>query len=224
MKECEKARAGRKTGFETIRDSIRAWGNCLAMGCSGSYYTDMKTARTFSAIFLCLLLLASCATAIRKDLIEQGVRDLPISKLEQSPDSYQGRLFILGGIIVNTRLSQEGSIIEAIYVPVDSWGYLKEMPKTTVRFMALYPKSKGYLDPAIYRANRTITLAGTFTGLRSGKIDEMAYTYPFFRIDDLHLWEERVYAPAYYDPWGPYPYWRYPYGRYPYWGWGSPWW
>lgn len=91
--------------------------------------------------------------------------------------------------------------------------------------MALYPRSKGFLDPAIYRANRAITLAGTFAGLRNGKIDDMTYTYPFFHVEDLHLWEEQMYGPSYCnEPWGSYPYWRHPYGRYPYWGWGSPWW
>ncbi|HAR96636.1 MAG TPA: hypothetical protein DCR97_11850 [Deltaproteobacteria bacterium] len=183
----------------------------------------MKGLRMFSAIFLSLLL-AACTTAIRKDLIQRGIRDLPVSKLEQNPGSYQGSLFVLGGIIVNTRASQEGSIIEAVYAPVNSGGYLKEIPKDTSRFMALYPKSKGFLDPAIYKANRAVTLAGTFEGLRNGKIDEMPYTYPFFHIEDLRLWEEQIYAPTpWNDPWTPYPYWRYPYGRYPFWGWGSPW-
>jgi outer membrane lipoprotein len=184
--------------------------------------------RAAVAIVLISLLVVSCATAIRRDLIQQGIRDLPIAQLEQKPDSYTGRLFVLGGIIVSTRLTQEGSVIEAVYVPVDSSGYLLEMPKTTIRFKALYPRSRGYLDPAIYRANRTITLAGTFTGLLSGKIDEMEYTYHLFRIEDLHLWQEREHVAAYnpdlWGPWGPYPYWRYPYARYPYGGFGSRWW
>lgn len=186
------------------------------------YYTVMKRWSNLLVVFLCLFLI-SCASPIPRDLIKQGVRDLPLKGLGQRPDSFKGKLFVLGGVIVNTRLTQEGSIIEAIYVPVDSRGYLKEIPKTTTRFLAFCPRSKGYLDPAIYRANRTVTLAGTFTGLQDGKIDEMPYIYPLFSINELHLWEERVYTPAYWsDPWGPYPHWRYPYGRYPYWG--SPWW
>lgn len=188
----------------------------LAMVQVCDYYGTVKSLRAFSVIFFCLFL-AACTTTIRKDLIQRGTRDLPVSRLEQNPDSYRGSLFVLGGIIVNTKVSEEGSIIEAVYVPVDSSGYLNEVPKSTTRFMALYPKSKGFLDPAIYKANRSVTLAGAFAGLRKGKIDEMVYTYPFFHIEDLHLWEERIYGPIYRnDPTGPYPCWHYPYGRYPY--------
>ena len=44
--------------------------------------------------------------------------------------------------------------------------------------------------------------------LRKGRIDEMEYTYPVFRIRQIYLWpRERQYYPAtYYDPWFyPYP-------------------
>jgi hypothetical protein len=55
--------------------------------------------------------------------------------------------------------------------------------------------------------------AGEFLEIRKGKIDQMEYAYPVFKIKQIHLWErEEYYSPGY-------PY----YYPYPYW-WYDPWW
>ena len=111
---------------------------------------------------------------------------------------------------------EQGSVIEATFVPVDSHGYLKTAMHGEGRFLATYPKSKGMLDPLIYKRGREITLAGEFVGLRKGRINEMEYVYPLFEIKEIYLWkEEEDDWPAYpnyylpwYDPWArPYPLW-----------------
>ena len=48
-----------------------------------------------------------------------------------------------------------------------------------------------------------ISAAGEFIGMRTGTIDEAEYLFPFFRIVDIYLWEER--SSYYYMP-PPYPY------------------
>ena len=108
-------------------------------------------------------------------------------------------------------------MISAIFVPVDSMGYLKDSGVFNSRFLAIYPKEKGFLDPLIFLQEREITVAGEFKGTRSGRIDEMEYTYPLFEIKDIYLWEERMdyyIAPPFYPLWdypGMYygPWWRY---------------
>ncbi len=151
--------------------------------------------------------------------------DIQLSELRQNPEIYKGRLFVLGGIIVKTTLTAEGSLIEALYVPVDSMGYLKGLDTSQGRFLAIY-RGKDILDPVIFREKREITLAGSFIGTRTGRIDELDFTYPFFEIEELYLWEEA--REEYLAP--PYPSWYYPwyyppyYPRYhPYW-WYDPWW
>jgi outer membrane lipoprotein len=156
----------------------------------------------------------SCAPVIRRDLMDAAIRNIPLSEVKQHPESYVGKLFVLGGIIADTRVTAEGSLIEALYVTVDSQGYLKDVTPDG-RFQALFPKESGLLDPMIFRKERAITLAGEFVGTRKGKIGEMEYVYPFFKIKEIHLWQERreyyMYSSYYY----PYPY--------MYWG-GYPWW
>jgi outer membrane lipoprotein len=174
--------------------------------------------------------LAACSPVLTREVMKQGIRDVSLNQISQSPEGYKGKLFILGGMIVETRFVEKGSQIEALSVPVDSFGYLKEKGPVQGRFLAFYPKAKGLLDPAVYKKGREVTLAGEFVEMRQGKIDEMEYLYPVFEIKQIYLWEEHrdyygpynyyypyYYSPYYYDPfYGP---WGMPYGYfgYPYW-------
>lgn len=167
------------------------------------------------SVVLVLFLCASCASAINKDLLREGTRNPDLGALVQTPDLFRSKLFILGGIIARTTLTPQGSEVEALYTPVDSLGYTERPGKSAMRYLAVYPKEKGTLDPLIYRRGRNITMAGVFTGIEKGVVDKMEYTFPVFRIEEIHLAEEVRYA----QPYPAYPYWD------PYWGpyWGPGW-
>lgn len=181
--------------------------------------------RKFVFIISGMLILSSCAPVLRRDIMETAIRKFSLSDIKNKPDPYKGKLFVLGGSIINTKITAEGSQIEALYIPVNSRGYLKdEEPLPTAgRFLAILPKEQGTLDPLIYRKERHITVAGDFIGTHLGKIDEVEYTFPIFRIVQIYLWKETEYYPSYY--YYPYPFWWYdpwwrpwgPWWRYPYW-------
>jgi starvation-inducible outer membrane lipoprotein len=164
------------------------------------------------------LVLFCCAPVLRKEVMDSSIRDISLAEIKSNPDLFRGKLFAFGGIIVSTNITTEGSLIEALYVRVDSRGNFEGISPSDGRFLALFPQESGFLDPMIFRSKREITLAGDFVGMRVGTIDGTEYLYPFFRIIDLYLWEERstyYYVPPPYPYWGgfPYPYW----GGYPYW-------
>jgi outer membrane lipoprotein len=178
-------------------------------------------------ISVILLALTACSPVLNRDLMNRGIREVPFSGLRETPDAYEGKLFILGGLIVESRFTGTGSQIEALAVPVDSLGYLESSERSQGRFLAVNPRSQGLLDPLVYRRGREVTIAGTFIEARKGKIDEMDYVYPVFEIKQIYLWDERkdyYNSPGYYsnypyynspfmsDRWGrpyPYPYWPY---------------
>jgi len=166
--------------------------------------------RSFPLVLI-ILMLFSCAPVLRKDLMQQGMINFELSDIRQDPADFKGRLFILGGIIVRTSLTKEGSLIEAIHVPVNSRGYLKNTDKFNGRFLAIY-RGK-ILDPAVFREKREITLAGELIDIRRGMIDEIEYVYPYFDIREIYLWEEtppEMYYRYPYDPYySPYPYFWY---------------
>ncbi len=164
-----------------------------------------------------LLFLAACSPVLNKSLMREGLRDVPLSTVRETPDTYKGKLFILGGLIIETKHTERGSQIEALAVPVNGLGYLKdEVRVRDGRFLAVYPKERGFLEPLIYKKGRQVTLAGEFLELKKAKLDETEYTYPVFEIRQIYLWDE--YSDRYY--YAPY-YYYYPYS-YPYWY--DPWW
>jgi outer membrane lipoprotein len=174
------------------------------------------------------LVLSACSPVLTREVMREGARDISFNQLREAPDAYKGKLFILGGLIAENRFSEKGSQIEALRVSVDSLGYLRGSERTQGRFLALYPKSKGLLDPMVYKRGREITMGGEFVEVRKGKIDEMEYVYPVFEIREIYLWQEQkeyygpnYYYPYYYDPFyyrSPFMYdpWGLPYGN-PYW-------
>lgn len=169
-------------------------------------------------ITIILSLLSSCAPVIRKEIMKSAQLDVSLHDIKGKPELYKGKSLILGGLIVNTRFTEKGSQIEAVYVPTDSKGYLKNMEAVNGRYLAMFPKEKGLIDPLIYSQGRRITIAVEFIDIQTGKIDEMEYRYPLFEIKEIYLWEEEKYTqPPYYYP--------YPYG-YDRWGrpYPPPWW
>ena len=153
-----------------------------------------------------IMSLFSCAPVLRVDLMKTGTFDARLQEIKDNPETYKGQLFILGGIIAGTTATEKGSMIEALYVPVNSRGYLKWATASHERFLAVF--SEKFLEPLIFSKGREVTLAGEFVEVRKGRIEEMEYTYPLFEIKELYLWEERK---DYYYVEPPYPYWNPPY-------------
>ncbi len=171
----------------------------------------------------------SCAPVLDRKLMREGQRNVPFDELRADPEAHKGSLYILGGLIVETRFAEQGSQIEVLSLPIDSYGYLEESERSSGRFLAVYPKDKALLDPLIFKKGREIALAGEFRGIRKGKIDDMEYDYPVFEIRQIHLFEEHLPYNQYPYPYAPYPpyYTPYPYWYNPYWGpWPPPpgWW
>ena len=170
-------------------------------------------------ISLLLSAVVACSPVLNKDLMKEGARAFDPRHLLETPEVFKDGLFIFGGVIVETRLMEAGSQVEGLFVPVDRYGYLSSEARYQGRFLALYPRSRGMLDPLIYKKGREITLAAEFQEVRKGKIDEMEVAYPVFEIREVYLWEEyRNYPAGYYWPgyYYPYPYY-YPYMYDPWW-------
>ncbi len=163
-----------------------------------------------------LFLISSCTYVISSPMREKARTDVPFSSIKENVDKYKGSIFILGGIIVSTKNTEEGSIIEAVHSEVDAFGNIIDPDRSAGRFMAIY---RGYLDPLIYKKGREITIAGELIGSRKKSIGEIEYKYPLFEIKEIYLWRE---VRGYFYPPPPYPYPPYWY-RYPYW-WYDPWW
>ena len=168
-------------------------------------------------LIITAVLFSGCTPVLDRQLMKEGAREFQLGHLTETPEAFKDKLFVLGGVIAETRLVEQGSQIEALFVPVNAYGDLMDLERVQGRFLAVYPRSRGILDPMIYSKGRLVTLAGTFIEARKGKIDELEYLYPVFEVRQVHLWEEYPQYPYGYG-W-PYPYYYpsyYLYYRMPY--------
>jgi len=170
----------------------------------------MKKRNLFLAFLLtgAFLLTTGCAV-MSKDLRREAEKDLSFSEVFKDPEAHEGKVVILGGAIVDSKNTKEGTLLEVLQKPLDMVGEPRDVDQSGGRFLALYD---GFLDVAIYSKGREITVGGVVQGKRVMPLGEIQYAYPVIGAREIHLWpdmkKERM---------SPYPYWGYPY-------WGYPWW
>ncbi|MGR9114452.1 MAG: Slp family lipoprotein [Gammaproteobacteria bacterium] len=164
----------------------------------------------------------------------QGCSNLPVA-IKNPPEldinykdaiarltKYQGMQVRWGGTIIDVENEETFTRIQILYYPLNGNGRPKLSQQTEGRFVLESPK---FLDPAIYRKDSEITVAGRLKGEIIRKVGKKTLKLPVISAETLHLWPERYkdecrgyyYSPYYYGiyPYGFYGYYRYPHLYYP---------
>jgi outer membrane lipoprotein len=173
----------------------------------------------FLVLNLCALVfqLNACTPVISHQLMEQVDRNLTYGTLTSRSDEAKGKIVLLGGTIVQTLPKPTQTEIEAVQKQLSSSGEPYLTDKSEGRFLVIVGR---FLDPAIYRPGRDITVAGEVREPVLRRLGEIDYRYPVISGMELYLWKEPIPPRPYPygDPWGdPYLYrrwWRHPF--YPY--------
>jgi len=167
-------------------------------------------------IIIVSLLLSGCAHVMHV-MSDRALKmvdpEIRFKELLRDPEAYRGRVVLLGGVIIQTKNTKEGAIIEVLQKDIDRWGRPIEEDVSGGRFLILY---QGYLEPLIYSAGKEITVVGEVAGKKIMPLGEIEYAYPVISPREMHLTrpfyrELYPYPPYRYDP-----YW-YPYRYRPYW-------
>lgn len=169
--------------------------------------------RPRSSLLFLFVLLAGCTHAISKDLLKGVERSVTFSQIFASPETYEGRSVLVGGVIVRTTNKVEGTLLEVYATALDRQGRPIDTDRSAGRFLALH---MGFLDPEIYKQGRKVTIVGTVQGAQTAFLGEILYRYPYLIAKEIHLWEQATpqetsrweICPC--DPW-------YPWGWYPWW-------
>jgi len=161
----------------------------------------------------CFALLGGCAP-FSKEIMRQVDPTLTFAKVQQDPQPYMGKIGLWGGLIVETENRKDETLLKVMRTELDYEKRPLNPDRSAGRFIIRY---SGFLDPAIYRQGREITVAGEVAGKEALPIGGIMYTYPVILPKEIRLWEKGLGASYGYPPWfwAPYPYWYY---RYPYWG------
>lgn len=173
--------------------------------------------RNIPFIIINLVLLGACATDVPLE-IRQDIAGNPVTINAVKSDivRYKGTDVRWGGIIAAVDNNQSDTWIEVVGRDLGSYGQPVGLddPAARGRFIA---RIDGFLDPAIYKVNRGITVYGRVEDSIVRSIDKHPYTYPLVKAKSYYLWSNNQLYPqrAYYYPYYPYGYY-YPYGPYRY--------
>ena len=174
-----------------------------------------KDVLILTGVFVFMLLAAGCRPKIAKDLKAKIDTRIQFKQVIQNPELFLGKTVLWGGVIIHTKNTKEGTLIEILQKPTDSQSRPKAVDISEGRFLALYD---GYLDSAIYAQGREVTIAGVIEGKKVLQLGEIEYTYPLVSVKDIHLWPVKDKKLYYYPEWHYYyPEWHYRWWHYPYW-------
>ena len=170
--------------------------------------------RLTAILFTLLSLFCGCAHVFPEDLLKTVNRGISFKELREDPGRYTGETVLLAGVVVKVEYRDNLSLLEIYQTAMDREDRPVNVDVSGGRFMAQY---HGFLDRAIYREGRKVTVVGRIEGVKVRKLGEIDYRYPLIVVRDIHLWKEekpRVCDPY---PWypmgmrGPFGPWYYPY-------------
>lgn len=162
------------------------------------------------------VLLGACASVVPETIRTAAPGNVQIAEVRAQPAQYNDAMIRWGGNIISTRNERDHTVLDIVARDLDSDGRPLAEDKSLGRFLV---KVHGFLDPAVYKAEREVTVRGRIEGVVEQAIGEYRYTYPVVRADDIYLWKPRLpidphypyyYDPFWYDPWYP---WGWPYYR-----------
>jgi outer membrane lipoprotein len=143
----------------------------------------MKIMVALSAV---TLLLQGCTYAISPEMSARADKTISFEMIQADPDTFKGKIVLLGGTIAQTTNTGQGTVIEVVQKPLDYWGKPKRTDRTGGRFLVV---SSGYLDAMIFSPGRAITVAAEVAGTRDKALGEADYSYPVVIVRELKLWE-----------------------------------
>lgn len=155
-----------------------------------------------------LTLAAGCAPAISTSLQQEAGSRVGFAELSSQPDSYKGRLTILGGEVMSVTPWGKGSLLTVDQRELDD----RLNPVGTASGGTFVVESDEWLNSQVYVPKSKVVVAGVVAGARDGRLLLKArqvtflapptwekYYYPVPREwypPELEYW----YTPPYFDP------------------------
>lgn len=145
-------------------------------------------------LLVCVTLaLVSCAAAISREGLKHVDDDLDFSRLLRDPQAHMGKTVLFGGTIIETENYPDRSVLAVIEYPLGSGNRPDAGRSAGGRFLL---STTEFLDPAIYRPGRQVTVLGSVSGQEIRPLQERLYSYPVIELSEIYLWPERAASPA----------------------------
>ena len=109
-----------------------------------------------------------------------------------SPESFKGRVLVLGGEVLHAKRLKDGTQIELLQLPLeDGEEPSLDRQQSQGRFLAL---QREFLDPATMVAGTRVTIVGEVSGAKTERLDDIEYRYPILILKHLHVWPAQSYG------------------------------
>ncbi|MBU6432670.1 MAG: Slp family lipoprotein [Nitrospirae bacterium] len=129
---------------------------------------------------------SSSPVGIPETLDSQIDRKLTFTDVLTSPETYKGRLVLLGGEILKAKRLKEGTQVELLQLPLnENQEPTTDLTQSQGRMLVLH---QGFLDPAILTPGLLVTFVGEISGVIIEKMDEVDYRYPTLTVMHWYAW------------------------------------
>ena len=109
-----------------------------------------------------------------------------------SPESYKGRVLVLGGEVLKAKRLRDSTQIELLQLPLDEGeAPSRDRQQSQGRFLALRQE---FLDPATMVEGTRVTVVGEVSGAKTDRLDDVEYRYPTLIVKHLHVWPLESYG------------------------------
>ena len=153
------------------------------------YSTSMGTRFLNVWVLMLLLVAVGCASSpvgIPETLESHLDKNLTFTDVLTSPESYKGRLILLGGEILKAKRLKEGTQVELLQLPLNKdQEPTTDLKQSQGRMFVLHP---GSLDPATLTPGMLVTFVGEVSGSIIEKMDEVDYRYPTLTVKHWYVW------------------------------------
>jgi outer membrane lipoprotein len=147
--------------------------------------------RSGLTIFVLIVLLTGCASAISQQAQDRVTLKLPFGDILKDPQRLKGETVLLGGKIIVTTPHDRGTELVVLQLPLEIGMRPGTKATSEGRFLV---QTTEFLDPAVYSPDRLVTLVGEIRGVQTRPLGQTVYRYPELILIEMKLWpEEEVY-------------------------------
>ncbi|MCD6184243.1 MAG: Slp family lipoprotein, partial [Deltaproteobacteria bacterium] len=86
--------------------------------------------KKFCAMLLFLFIISGCAPIISRELRMNVSNELTFQKIIKEPDAHKGKIVLISGVILGSRNTKEGTLIEILQKPADMEGRPKDVDES----------------------------------------------------------------------------------------------
>lgn len=140
--------------------------------------------RKLALIAASLIVLSSCAHSVSKEARAEAKGGPDPAALFADPEAHRGETVVIGGTIVSVKNTGETAMLEVLQKPLDYRGKPRDTDESLGRFIVLH---KGFLDSALYRKGRDITVAAEVSGQSVRPLEGVDYKYLLLISREIHL-------------------------------------